>query len=247
MPKSFICGCASESLTHDEVSFFAENQPWGLILFKRNCGEPDKVRSLVGHFRQAVGNPDAPVLIDQEGGRVQRLKPPYWKTYPSAATVGRIAEATGEDMHPAWIVGRLIASELYSLGITINCAPVLDLSFPGTTSAIGDRSFGSDPRIVEGLGRAFATGLLAGGVLPVMKHIPGHGRATADSHQELPIVGEDFATLKSDFLPFEGLSYIPIAMVAHVRYSAIDAKNHVSDDPAFIRCVACHTSLKGER
>jgi beta-N-acetylhexosaminidase len=235
--KAFVCGCAGPRLSGEEWAFLAAEQPFGLILFQRNCHEPDQVRDLVAAFRDSVGRADAPVLIDQEGGRVQRLRPPAWPAYPPARLLGRLFEANPEaGRRAAWLHGRLIAADLAQLGIDIDCAPVLDVIVEGAGDAIGDRSFGGEPRTVVALGRAVADGLLAGGVLPVMKHLPGQGRALSDSHAELPVIGADIETLAaSDFVPFAALSDLPIAMTAHVAYAAVDRHRPATVSPTVIR------------
>jgi len=235
--KAFISGCAGPELTAEERAFFADEQPFGLILFKRNCVEPAQVRDLTAAFRQATGRADAPVLIDQEGGRVQRLDPPNWPSYPPARALGLIAEADIEQgRRAAWLHGRLIAADLADCGIDVDCAPVLDVGAPAMSDAIGDRAFGGDPHVVTTLGRALADGLLAGGVVPVMKHMPGHGRATADSHKVLPRIDADLQTLsETDFAPFVALADLPMAMTAHVILSAVDAERAATVSPTVIR------------
>ena len=235
--KAFICGCAGPRLGRDEADFFAAEQPFGLILFKRNCREPNEIRELTAAFRDAVGRPDAPIFVDQEGGRVQRLQPPLWPAYPPARVIGLLAEADPEaGRRAAWLHGRLIAADLHDVGIDIDCAPVLDVIVDGASEAIGDRSFGPGAHLVAMLGRSVADGLLAGGVLPVLKHIPGQGRATGDSHKELPVIAADVATLTvSDFVPFEELADLPIAMTAHVVVSAVDSNHAATVSSAVIR------------
>jgi beta-N-acetylhexosaminidase len=235
--RAFISGCAGQTLSTEERALYAASEPWGLILFKRNCAGPEQVRALTTDFREAVGRADAPVLIDQEGGRVQRLQPPLWPAFPPARVIGLVAEADGEaGVRAAWLQGRLLAAELADLGITVDCVPVLDVIVPGATEAIGNRSFGGDPALVAALGRAMAEGILAGGLLPVMKHIPGHGRATVDSHQALPVVRADLETLaKSDFRPFADLADLPMAMTSHIVYPAIDSANPATTSAAVIR------------
>lgn len=224
---ALILGCAGTDLTHDEAAFFRDLDPWGLILFRRNCAEPDQIRRLTSDFRAAVGRSDAPVLVDQEGGRVQRLTAPHWPKYPAARAFSRIAAndpLVGREM--ARLGGRLLAHDLLGVGITVDCAPVLDVPVAGAHDVIGDRAFATDPAAVAQFGRAMAEGLLAGGVLPVVKHVPGHGRAGADSHFDLPVVTatrEELAA--SDFLPFATLTDMPLAMTAHVVYTAVDAKS----------------------
>ncbi|MGU9980438.1 beta-N-acetylhexosaminidase [Phreatobacter sp. HK31-P] len=224
--QALILGCAGAQLTADETAFFRDLDPWGLILFRRNCLDADQVRRLTGDFRSSVGRSDAPVLIDQEGGRVQRLGPPNWPKYPPARAFSQIAANdpfVGREM--ARLGARLMAHDLRALGITVDCAPVLDVPVAGAHDVIGDRAFSLDPREVANHGRAAAEGLLAGGVLPVVKHIPGHGRAGADSHKDLPVVDAPMEALAaSDFLPFRTLTDMPLAMTAHVVYTAIDPR-----------------------
>ncbi|MEO8667994.1 MAG: beta-N-acetylhexosaminidase [Bauldia sp.] len=235
--KAFVSGCAGTRLSAEEASFFGAEQPWGLILFQRNCAHPEEIRDLVAGFRHAVGRIDAPVLIDQEGGRVQRLKPPVWRAYPPCGILGAVAEQDGVAGEKAsWLQGRLIAADLLDLGITVDCAPDIDLRFAGTTSAIGNRAFGAEPELVTRLGRAYANGLMAGGVLPVIKHCPGHGRATVDSHHSLPVVGDDLETLAAtDFVPFARLADLPLAMTGHIVFTAIDADNPATTSAVVIR------------
>ncbi len=235
--RAFVSGCAGTELTDGEQAFFAAEQPLGLILFKRNCESPGQVRVLVDAFRTAVGRTDAPVMIDQEGGRVRRLRPPHWPDYPAAGVLGGIARGNAEaGARAAWLQGRLMAADLHDLGITVDCAPVLDAIVPGASEAIGDRSFGGDPALVIRLGRALAEGLLAGGVLPVIKHAPGQGRATVDSHDVLPMVDADLATLEAtDFLPFKALADLPAAMTSHTLFTAIDPQRPATTSAIIIR------------
>ena len=235
--KAFVSGCAGTELTDEERVFFAVEQPLGLILFKRNCDNRAQIRALVGAFRDVVGRADAPVLIDQEGGRVCRLRPPNWPDYPSARVLGGVAaEDAARGARAAWLHGRLIAADLRDLGITIDCAPVLDVITPGASEAIGDRSFGGDPAMVARLGRAVADGLIAGGVAPVIKHIPGQGRAAVDSHYVLPVVEADLDSLsRVDFAPFVALADLPAAMTSHTVFSAIDPMNPATTSRIVIR------------
>ena len=223
-PLAVIFGCAGPRLNAEEQAFFRATGPVGFILFQRNCETPDQVRELTATLRDAAGKPASPVLIDQEGGRVARLQPPHWRRYPSAA---RIAALGGElAQEAAFLSARLIADDLATLGISVDCLPVLDLPVAGADPVIGDRAYGSEPTVVARLGRAAAEGLLAGGVLPVIKHIPGHGRASVDSHFKLPKVAASLPTLeRTDFAPFRALKDMPWAMTAHVLYEAIDP-NH---------------------
>jgi beta-N-acetylhexosaminidase len=235
--KAFISGCAGATLTDWERDFFAAERPWGLILFARNCAEPGQLRDLTAAFRAAVGRPDAPVLIDQEGGRVRRLKPPNWPAYPAPRLIGILSREDREaGERAAWLHGRLIAHDLRAVGIDMNCAPVLDLLIPKASSAIGDRALATDPYVVAALGRSLADGLLAGGVIPVMKHMPGHGRAMSDSHVGLPVIDADLATLDdADFVPFGELADLPVAMTAHVVVNAVDPDRPATTSVRVIR------------
>lgn len=236
MARAVIFGCAGRALTSWERGFFAETDPLGFILFARNCEAPAQVRALVADLRAAIGRADAPVLIDQEGGRVQRLRPPHWRDAPAAARFGRLAEqAPARACEAARLNARLIAGELADLGITVDCAPVLDLRLESTHSAIGDRAFAADPARIADLGRAVCEGFLAGGVLPVIKHLPGHGRALVDSHHELPRVDLARAELEpSDFAAFRALADAPLGITAHVLFTAIDPVRPATTSPIVI-------------
>jgi beta-N-acetylhexosaminidase len=222
--RAFITGLAGADLNADERAFLREAKPWGLILFKRNIVSPEQVRRLVADGRDAIGSTDAPVLIDQEGGRVQRLGPPHWPVYPPGAVYGRLYDddpAAG--LAAAHLGARLIAADLRPLGIDVDCLPLADVPAAGADPIIGDRAYGSDPGKVAAIAQAVADGLMEGGVLPVLKHLPGHGRANADSHEHLPVVDTDRATLDgSDFAAFRPLAGLPLGMTAHVVFSAID-------------------------
>jgi beta-N-acetylhexosaminidase len=235
--RAFVSGCAGTRLTGDESDFFAERQPWGLILFKRNCESREQVAALVADFRNAVGRAEAPVLIDQEGGRVRRLRPPVWPAYPACGVIGTLGALDEErGVRAAWLHGRLLAADLAEIGITIDCLPVLDVLAPDASEAIGDRAFGSDPALVAVLGRAMADGLLAGGVCPVVKHMPGQGRATSDSHHHLPVVDADIETLAAtDFAPFVALADLPCAITSHTVFSAIDPNDPATTSRTVIR------------
>jgi beta-N-acetylhexosaminidase len=220
--RAVVLGCAGERLSAEERRFFASADPLGFVLFRRNCTAPDQLRALVAELRDAVGRVDAPVLIDQEGGRVARLRPPHWHAYPAAARIAALPDPLAAEA--ASLGARLIADDLAALGITIDAIPVLDLPVPGADAVIGDRAYGSEPERVARLGRAVCEGVLAGGVLPIIKHIPGHGRALVDSHRALPRVAAARALLTtSDFAPFRALSAMPWAMTAHIVFEAIDA------------------------
>jgi beta-N-acetylhexosaminidase len=222
-----ILGCAGTTLTAEEVAFFKDVKPWGFILFKRNIADPEQVRALTAALRATVGREDAPILIDQEGGRVARLQPPHWRVYPPGRAYGQLV--ANDPLVAREIIrlgARLIAHDLRSIGINVDCAPVLDVPDPKGHEIIGDRAYGDTPEQVATLGRAAAEGLLAGGVLPIVKHIPGHGRALSDSHLELPVVKAKLLELEiRDFAPFRVLSDMPMAMTAHVVYTAIDRRN----------------------
>jgi beta-N-acetylhexosaminidase len=220
---AFITGLAGTTITPDERAFLREREPWGFIIFKRNIETPAQLRRLTASVRDAVGR-DAPVLVDQEGGRVQRLGPPHWPTYPPGAAYGRVYDRNAADgIRAAYLGARLIAADLAAVGVDVDCLPIADVPVAGADSVIGDRAYGETAEKVALLARAVADGLLAGGVLPVLKHIPGHGRATADSHGLLPIVETDRETLRTtDFAAFRPLSDLPLGMTAHIVYTAID-------------------------
>ncbi|HVJ51333.1 MAG TPA: beta-N-acetylhexosaminidase [Aliidongia sp.] len=236
-PKAVIFGCAGPELSRAERDFFAEADPAGFILFQRNCVEPEQVRALVASLKSASGRTDLPILIDQEGGRVQRLKPPHWRAAPAARRFGDLARrdlAAGK--RAAWINARLIAAELASLGISVDCAPVLDRPVAGAHAVIGDRAYGDTPALIIELARSAAEGFMAGGVLPVIKHLPGHGRATVDSHEHCPTVTADAATLAaSDLPPFQALADLPIGLTAHIVFTAWDAERPATLSPRIIR------------
>jgi beta-N-acetylhexosaminidase len=221
--KAFICGCAGLVLSPQERGFIRGERPWGLILFLRNICEPPQIVELIAQFRDLVEREDAPVLVDQEGGRVQRLGPPHWPKYPPAALFRRLPGGIEAQAEAVRLAARLMAVDLRGLGISVDCMPVLDVPDPKGHAVIGDRAYSDEPGAVAELGRAALEGMLAGGVLPVVKHIPGHGRAQADSHLELPVVRADLASLREiDFAPFRALASAPLAMTAHVVYTAID-------------------------
>jgi beta-N-acetylhexosaminidase len=224
MPNAFICGVAGERLSDEERRFVRAANPAGLILFARNCRSADQIRALVADFKDAAGEDQLLTLIDQEGGRVQRLKPPIARLLPPAGRLGALhAEAPDQGCRAAFLISRLVAEELTELGLNTNCAPVLDLQLPGAHDIIGNRAYGPDPERVIALGRAVAQGLMAGGVVPVAKHVPGHGRANADSHVDLPVVDARRGDLEAtDFATFRALADLPAAMTAHVVFADID-------------------------
>ncbi|MDE2385067.1 MAG: beta-N-acetylhexosaminidase [Alphaproteobacteria bacterium] len=222
--RAYISGCAGTSLSSDEEKFFASCNPWGLILFKRNIESPEQVRELTTAFRKIVQRADAPVFVDQEGGRVQRLGPPHWRKYPEARKFGALYQINPAlALRAARNIGRLMAEELYDVGFTSSCLPVLDLPQPGAHDVIGNRAYDVKPERIMVLANAHMAGLMEGGILPVMKHVPGHGRSTVDSHHNLPVVAASRLDLESsDFVPFTGIAHCPMAMTAHVVYPALD-------------------------
>src|SRR5689334_22107646 len=238
-PRAFITGLSGPAITAEERAFLRATAPWGLILFKRNVQAPAQLKALIDEFRGVVGRADAPVLIDQEGGRVQRLGPPHWPAYPPGAAFGRLYDHDpARGLAAARLGGRLIAADLAALGITVDCLPVADVPVPGSDAVIGDRAYGATPDKVAALAGAAAEGLAEGGVLPVLKHLPGHGRATADSHLRLPVVGTDRATLESTaFAAFRPLAGLPMGMTAHVVFTNLDRALPATTSATIIRHV----------
>src|SRR6202163_1700919 len=234
--RAFITGLSGTAITTDERALLRTASPWGLILFKRNVVSPDQVTALTDSFRDLLGRADAPVLIDQEGGRVQRLGPPQWPAYPAGAAYGRLYDrdqALG--LAAARLGARLIAADLAALGITVDCLPIGDVPVAGADAVIGDRAYGDTPTKVAAIAGSIAQGLAEGGVLPVLKHLPGHGRATADSHLRLPVVTADRATLEStDFAAFRPLAGMPLGMTAHVVFTALDPELPATTSPTII-------------
>jgi beta-N-acetylhexosaminidase len=246
MTSAMILGCSGPKLTAEEKAFFADARPWGFILFRRNVESPDQLRALTGELRDSIDDPNAPILIDQEGGRVQRLGPPHWPKYPPGEAY---LKATNDPLAARELVrlgARLMAHDLRAVGIDIDCMPVLDVPVPGAHDIIGDRAYAHDPALVAQLGRAAAEGMLAGGVLPVIKHMPGHGRAFADSHKDLPVVHADFDTLDGwDFAPFKALSDMPIAMTAHVVFTAVDPNHPATTSKKAVKLMRGHLGFSG--
>ncbi|AXC49780.1 glycoside hydrolase family 3 protein [Paracoccus suum] len=228
---TILGGISGPVLTADERAFFRDSDPWGFILFARNVEAPDQLRRLTGDLRDAVGR-DALIMTDQEGGRVQRLRGPHWSDWTPplrAATAGPRA---------TYLRYRLIGAELAAVGIDGDCAPTLDLLCDETHAFLRDRCFGDDPSIVAKHGRACADGLLAAGVLPCIKHLPGHGRATADTHHDLPVVDADLADLRvGDFAPFRALADLPIAMTSHIIFTAIDPRQPATTSAAVVAAI----------
>ncbi len=243
--RAVIFGCGGPVLTADERRFFAAAAPWGFILFARNVASPDQLARLTADLRESVGR-EAPVLIDQEGGRVARLRLPEWREWvPALDECERLPrlDLRVRAMHLRY---RLIADELRRVGIDVNCAPVLDVVHQGKTHAVlRNRCYGDDHADVAAIGRAVADGLLAGGVLPVIKHMPGQGRADLDSHHDLPEVAASLADLASDFAPFQALSDLPMAMTAHVRFMAIDPDAPATQSATVVRLIRGEIGFDG--
>ncbi len=221
--RAFITGLKGAAITAAERAFLRDASPMGLILFKRNIVDPPQLKELIEQFRSICG-PDAAVFIDQEGGRVQRMGPPHWPAYPAGAVYGELyRREPARGLRAAWLGARLIAADLAAVGITVDCLPVADVPVAGADKVIGDRAYGDTARQGAAIAAAVAAGLQAGGVLPVIKHLPGHGRATADSHHQLPVVTADRATLEAtDFAAFVPLATAPFGMTAHVVFTALD-------------------------
>jgi beta-N-acetylhexosaminidase len=219
-----VFGCAGTSLTPAEKAFFQGVKPLGFILFARNIDSPDQVRTLVRDLRAAIGWDQAPVLIDQEGGRVARLRPPHWRLPPAGAVLGALYRRDRtRGLRAAFLNARLIAADLAELGINVDCLPIADVPQPDAHPIVGDRAYGDTPEPIIAIGQAVMAGLLEGGVAPVLKHIPGHGRARADSHLELPVVEAPLLDLaETDFVPFRALNHAPWGMTAHVVFTALD-------------------------
>jgi beta-N-acetylhexosaminidase len=236
--RAFITDVTGPALTAGERTFLRTAEPWGLILFARNIETPEQVRRLTADFRAAVGR-DAPVLVDQEGGSVQRLGPPHWPRYPAGAEYGALYRRDpAAGLEAARLGARLIAADLQPLGIDVDCMPIADVPVRGADPVIGDRAYGDTPEQVAAIAGAIAEGLLAGGVLPVLKHLPGHGRAPADSHKRLPVVDADRATLEAtDFGAFRPLAGLPLGMTAHVVFSAYDALAPATTSVTMVRQV----------
>jgi len=232
--NAVILGCLGPRLSAAEKTFFQDAEPWGFILFARNIENPEQLRELICDLRTSVGR-NAPVLLDQEGGRVQRLRAPYWREWTPALD---FAVATQGSERAMFLRYQLIAAEMHALGFDVNCAPMLDVATAASHAIIRNRCYGNDPASVAKLGRAVADGLLAGGVLPILKHIPGHGRTPLDSHKDLPVVDTPLTELQAtDFAPFRALNDLPMAMTAHIVYPAIDAAKCATLSGPVIDCI----------
>jgi beta-N-acetylhexosaminidase len=237
--RAFITGVSTTGLTAEEREFISAARPWGFILFKRNIESPAQVTALVRELRESIGSPEAPVLIDQEGGRVQRLGPPHWPVYPAGAVFGALYDIDSAlGLSAARLSARLIADDLIALGVTVDCLPLADLPVAGADAVIGNRAYGTEPGKVAAIARAVTEGLEQGGLLPVLKHIPGHGRATADTHFRLPQVDTPRAELeRTDFAAFQPLADLPMAMTAHVVFSALDPAHPATTSATIIEQV----------
>jgi beta-N-acetylhexosaminidase len=237
--RAFITGVSGPELSAAEREFMRSERPWGFILFKRNVETPAQVSLLVRELRESINDPEAPVLIDQEGGRVQRLGPPHWPIYPPGAVFGALYDidrALG--LSAARLSARLIAADLIEIGVTVDCLPLADVPVPGADAVIGNRAYGTEPQKVAAIARAVTEGLEQGGILPVLKHIPGHGRATADTHFRLPVVDTPRAELERvDFAAFQPLADLPMAMTAHVVFSALDPAHPATTSATMIEQV----------
>ena len=237
--RAFITGVSGTELSAAEREFMRSERPWGFILFKRNVETPAQVSLLVRQLRESINDPEAPVLIDQEGGRVQRFGPPHWPIYPPGAVFGALYDidrALG--LSAARLSARLIAGDLIETGVTVDCLPLADVPVPGADAVIGNRAYGTEPQKVAAIARAVTEGLEQGGILPVLKHIPGHGRATADTHFRLPVVDTPRAELERvDFAAFQPLADLPMAMTAHVVFSALDPAHPATTSATIIEQV----------
>lgn len=237
MTKPVIFGCASTTLSDEEISFFEAEQPFGFILFARNIENREQVKALVQQLRNCVKHESAAILIDQEGGRVARLKSPEWQDHPACGSLCAEQEAYDQ----GYEIGKMLAE----LGINVDCAPMLDVRQAGAHDIVGDRAFSEDPEVVAKMGLAMANGLTDAEVQPIIKHIPGHGRAMCDSHLDLPRVTASLEELQVDFLPFKKLAHLPFAMTAHIVYEAIDAENCATQSKAVIDLIRNEIGFKG--
>jgi beta-N-acetylhexosaminidase len=237
--RAFITGVSGLELSAEEREFIRSERPWGFILFKRNIETPAQASLLVRELRETVGKPGVPVLIDQEGGRVQRFGPPHWPTYPAGAVFGVLYDIDPVlGLTAARLSARLIAADLVETGVTVDCLPLADVPVSGADAVIGNRAYGTEPGKVAAIARAVTEGLEQGGILPVLKHIPGHGRATADTHFKLPVVDTPRAELeRTDFAAFQPLADLPMAMTAHVVFSALDPAHPATTSATIIEQV----------
>ncbi len=235
--SAVIYGCEGTVLTDWERDFFADANPFGFILFKRNCESPEQLRHLTYDLREAIGREDAPILVDQEGGRVTRLKPPHWRAAPAPGRLGALIQQDPAIAEEAVRLNtELLSAELRDVGLNVNCIPSLDLAFPGAHDVIGDRAFAEDPKTVAKLGRVCIEACLSSGIMPVIKHMPGHGRAMVDSHLSLPVVRESLEELKAtDFEAFRLRADAPWAMTGHVVYTSVDEERPATASPIVVK------------
>ena len=246
LAKSFIAGIEGTVLNDAEREFLAREQPYGVILFARNIENPVQLSALNADIKSILTHPFASILIDQEGGRVARMRPPHWREYPPAKRFADMAGSMEKAERATYLNARLMAGELRACGITTDCAPLADVLAPECHTIIGDRAFGADAHQVAALARAQAQGLVDGGIVPVLKHIPGHGRATVDSHEALPVVKATLAELEaSDFIPFRELADLPLGMTAHIIYEALDAERVATTSPTVIRFIRRQLGFDG--
>lgn len=233
--KPVIFGIAGTELSADERAFFRDADPLGYILFKRNCATRAQMLALTDSLRDLSGRADVPILIDQEGGRVARMQPPEWPAFPAGPAFDKLYDlAPSSAIEAARANGHALALMLAEVGVNVNCAPLLDVRQPETTPAVGERTFGSDPMQVAALGRAMLDGMARGGVVGVVKHMPGHGRGVVDSHYELPVVKASDAELERDIEPFRTLAGAPMGMTCHVVFEAWDAQHPATLSPTVI-------------
>jgi beta-N-acetylhexosaminidase len=237
--RAFITGVSGLELDAAEREFIRSERPWGFILFKRNIDTPAQVTRLVRELRDLISDSDAPVLIDQEGGRVQRLSPPNWPVYPPGAVFSALYDTDSAlGLTAARLSARLIADDLTAVGVSVDCLPLADVPVAGADAVIGNRAYGTEPAKVAAIARAVTQGLEQGGILPVLKHIPGHGRATADTHFRLPEIATPKNELeRTDFAAFQPLADLPMAMTAHVVFSALDPAHPATTSATIIRQV----------
>jgi beta-N-acetylhexosaminidase len=240
-----IFGCAGPRLLPEERAFFRDADPFGFIVFARNVEDPDQLRRLTADLREAVGR-DAPVLVDQEGGRVQRLRSPHWREWtPPLDTVDGAGSLEAAE-RIMWLRSAVIGAELRDVGIDANCIPTLDVVRPATHPFLMNRCYGRSPEVVTRIGRAVADGLIAGGVLPVMKHMPGHGLSHVDTHHDLPTVDVSHEALTAvDFAPFKALRDLPMAMTAHLVFAALDGERPATQSPVMIRVIRDEIGFQG--
>ena len=239
--QAAIYGLAGMELSAEEAGFFRDSQPAGYILFKRNIESREQLRQLTDALRDLEGHDEVPILIDQEGGRVARMRPPEWQAFPPGEAFDQLYQlAPSSAIEAARVNARALGLMLNEVGINVDCLPMLDVRQPGANDIVGDRALGSDPMQVASLGKAILDGLKSAGVLGVIKHIPGHGRAMADSHLELPIVNADEDELSIDIEPFERLRDAAMGMTSHLLYTQWDAERPASQSPIVIHDIIRH-------